>query len=224
MTVEALQDTLEGSGASTASVVERSRGSVTPVEDTETGHVMPEYPVSEPFPEGFNWPDDYEWPEPDVWPELGSATAGDERPGEPDEAWIDDPDAYIEEVEHYISRVYAHSKSSAEFVAALKPLFPDLREKVDRGLARMAEVAHLDDDELPDPDDDIAAGRGIIYLSAGEMTAALMAEDAELGDYSQERDSRRRMRSAVGGCVENSRPKPPPPPPPRAWAFSGSIM
>lgn len=150
------------------------------VGEAEASQAIPEYPVSEPFPEGFNWPDDYEWPEPDVWPELGSATAGDERPGEPDEAWIDDPDAYIEEVEDYISRVYAHSKSSAEFVAALKPLFPDLREKVDRGLALMAEVAHLDDDELPDPDDDIAAGRGIIYLSAGEMTAALLAEDAEL--------------------------------------------
>ena len=180
MTVEALQTTLEGSGASTASVAERGADTMTPVEPTETGHVMPEYPVSEPFPEGFNWPDDYEWPEPDPWPELGSATAGDEQPGEPDEAWIDDPDAYLKEVDDYMRRVWAHSKTSAEFVAALKPLFPDLREKVDRELARIAEVAHLDDDELPDPGDDAAAGRGVVYLSAPEMTAALRAGDAEL--------------------------------------------
>lgn len=180
MTIEVLQNTLEDSGVSTASVTERSAASVTPMGDTEMGQVMPDHPVSEPFPEGFNWPDDYEWPEPDVWPELGSATAGDDRPGEPDEAWIDDPDAYLEEVDDYMSRVWAHSKTSAEFVAALKPLFPDLREKVDRGLARIAEVAHLDDDELPDPGGDNDAGRGIIYLSAPEMTAALMAEDAEL--------------------------------------------
>jgi len=180
MIVESLQDTLEGSGPSTVSVVERGADSVTPVEHTETGHAMPDYPVSEPFPEGFNWPDDYEWPEPNPWPELGSATAGDEQPGEPDEAWIDDPDAYLKEVDDYMRRVWAHSKSSAEFVAALKPLFPDLREKVDRELARIAEVAHLDDDELPHPDDEIAAGRGVIYLSAPEMTAALMAGDAEL--------------------------------------------
>lgn len=180
MNVESLQHTLEGSGPSTVSVAERGADSVTAVEDTETGHVMPDYPVSEPLPEGFNWPDDYEWPEPDPWPELGSATAGDERPGEPDEAWIDDPDAYLKEVDDYMRRVWAHSKTSAEFVAALKPLFPDLREKVDRGLAHIAEVAHLDDDELPHPDADNAEGLGIIYLSAPEMTAALKAEDAEL--------------------------------------------
>lgn len=180
MIVEALQDTLEGSGPSTVSVVERGADSVNAVEDAETGHVMPDYPVSEPLPEDFNWPDDYEWPEPDPWPELGSATAGDEQPGEPDEAWIDDPDAYLQEVDDYMRQVWAHSKTSAEFVAALKPLFPDLREKVDRGLAHIAEVAHLDDDELPHPDADNATGLGIIYLSAPEMTAALMAEGAEL--------------------------------------------
>lgn len=49
---------------------------------------MPDYPVSEPFPEGFNWPDDYEWPEPDVWPELRSAAAEHDRPSKPDEAWV----------------------------------------------------------------------------------------------------------------------------------------
>ena len=43
-------------------------------------------------------------------------------------------------------------------------------------------------------------------------------------DYCQSRDSRRRIRSAVGGWVENILPKPPLPPPPRAWAFSGSMM
>ena len=150
------------------------------VGEAEASQAIPENPVSEPFPEDFNWPDDYEWPEPDVWPELGSTAIGDDHPGEPDEAWIDDPDAYLDKVVDYMKRLYAHSKNSDEFITALKGLFPDLREKVDRGLALLAEYRDLDDDELPDPDADIAAGRGVTYLSGAEMLAAEIAEEAEL--------------------------------------------
>ena len=178
MSVKVLQDSLEGSGTSTAPVVERGDGSVTPVEDTGAGHVGTDYPVSEPFPEGFNWPDDYEWPEPDVWPGLGSATARDERPGEPGEDWIDDPDAHLDEVLEYMKRLYAHCESSDEFIAALKGMFPDLKEKVDRGLALLAEDPGIDD--LPDPDADISAGRSVIYTSGAEMFAAQVAEEAGL--------------------------------------------
>lgn len=133
MTVEVLQDTLEGSGASTASVVRGRGASVASVGDTE-----------------------------------------------PDEAWSDDPDAHLDDVMYYVKRLHVRCDSSDEFIAALKGLFPDLREKVDQGLALLAEYRDLDDDDLPDPDADIAAGRGVLYLSGAEMIAALMAEDAEL--------------------------------------------
>ena len=138
---------------------------------------MPDYPVSEPFPDGFNWPDDYEWPEGDMWPELGSAAAGDGSPGEPDEAWFGDPDAHYEEVVDYMKRLYAHCASSDEFVAALKGLFPDLGEKIAKARARATE--NLGEDDVPDPDADIAAGRSVIYLSGAEMLAAEVAEDLE---------------------------------------------
>ena len=42
MTVDLLHDSLDNSGTSTSSVIERGRDSVTPVEDTEPGHAMPD--------------------------------------------------------------------------------------------------------------------------------------------------------------------------------------
>jgi len=131
MNVKVLQDTLEGSGASTTSA-ERGAASVTPVEHTE-----------------------------------------------PDEAWFDDPDAHLTEVVDYMKRLHLRCDTADEFVGALKGVFPDLREKVDRSLALQEELRDLDDDELPDPDDDIAAGRSIIYLSGAEMIAADLAEELE---------------------------------------------
>ena len=99
---------------------------------------------------------------------------------EPDEAWFDDPDDHIEDVLYYMERLHVRCDSSDEFVAALRGLFPDLKEKVDRGLALLAEYRDLDDDDLPDPDADIAADRGVLYLSGAEMIAAEMAEELEL--------------------------------------------
>ena len=134
---------------------------------------MPDYPVSEPFPDDFNWPDDYEWPDDNMWPELASAAAGDNWPGEPDEAWCDDPDAHYREVVDYMKGLYAHCESSDEFIAALKSLFPDLEEKVARARALTAE--DLGEDDIPDPDADIAAGRSIFYRSGAELMAASLA-------------------------------------------------
>ena len=87
-------------------------------------------------------------------------------PGEPDEAWSDDPDAYYEEVVDYMQRLHARCESSDEFVAALEGLFPGLEEKVAKARALAAE--DLGDDDVPDPDADIAAGRGVIYPRIGE--------------------------------------------------------
>ena len=42
MTIEVLHDSLDNSGTSVAPVIEHARDSVTPVEDTATGHVMPD--------------------------------------------------------------------------------------------------------------------------------------------------------------------------------------
>ena len=69
--------------------------------------------------------------------------------------------------------LYAHCESSDEFIAALKSLFPDLEEKVARARALTAE--DLGEDDIPDPDADIAAGRSIFYRSGAELMAASLA-------------------------------------------------
>ena len=179
MNHEELHESIQSMGASVASAIDHRRDSVTPVGGAEAGHVMPDYPVSEPFPDDFNWPDDYEWPDDNMWPELASAAAGDNWPGEPDEAWCDDPDAHYREVVDYMKGLYAHCESSDEFIAALKSLFPDLEEKVARARALTAE--DLGEDDIPDPDADIAAGRSIFYRSGAELMAASLATISDPG-------------------------------------------
>ena len=98
-------------------------------------------------------------------------------PGEPDEAWSGDPDAYYEEVVGYMKRLRPRCESSDEFVAALEGLFPGLEEKVAKARALAAE--DLGDEDIPDPDADIAAGRGVTYPSSAEFLAALMARTAD---------------------------------------------
>ena len=173
MVVNVFQDASEGSGMSTVSVVDQGGDDVTSVGEAEIGNGMSDYPVSEPFPEDFNWPDDYEWPVELMWPQLGSAAAGDERPGEPDEVWSEEPDAYYREIIDYMRRLYAHCQNSDEFVTALKSLFPDLEEKIAKEKAMATE--ELDNDDQSDPDADIAAGRSVIFLSGAEMFAADVA-------------------------------------------------
>ena len=237
MTVEVLQDTLEGSGTSTASVVERGGASVTPVEGTEPDEAWFDDPdahfkevvgymrrlhrrcgSSDEFIAALSglFPDledkfarisagaeiDYgSYDEADAVAELGpgryvcfrsaaeltaldlAQIAGPDRRGaddQLDEAWFDDPDAHYDEVVYYIKRLHVRCDSSDEFVATLSGLFPDLKEKVDRGLALLAEYCDLDEDDLPDPDADIALGRGVLYLSGAEMLAADLAEELEL--------------------------------------------
>lgn len=59
---------------------------------------IPEPPLSLPITDDYDWEDDFDFgsdaelPEEMRWPELGSADAGDEPPGAPDEAWLNDPD------------------------------------------------------------------------------------------------------------------------------------
>ncbi len=181
-----LHGTVADPGASVSPATDPGSGSVALVGGADAEHVIPEPPLSLPITDDYDWEDDFDFasgdelPEEMRWPELGSAAADDERPGAPDGAWRDDPDGHLDDVVDYMKRVYAHSRSSDEFVAALKDLFPDLREKVDRGLALLAEYLDLDDVELPSPDDDITAGRGVIYLSGAEMLAAELAEELEL--------------------------------------------
>ncbi len=102
--------------------------------------------------------------------------AGPDRRGagdQPDEAWFEDPDAHYDEVVYYIKRLHVRCDSSDEFVAALSGLFPDLEEKVDK--SRALAVEDLGDDDLPDPDADIAEGRSVTFLSGAEMLAADLA-------------------------------------------------
>ena len=102
--------------------------------------------------------------------------AGPDRRGaddQPDEAWFDDPDAHYEDVVYYMERLHVRCDSSDEFVAALKGLFPNLEEKVAEMRARVPEDL---DDDVPDPDADIAAGRSILFLSGAEMIASMMAQ------------------------------------------------
>ena len=154
---EELHESLQSFGASVASAVDRCRDSVAPVGGTEPVPVRPGQPGSTTAPT--------------------RAGDGDEWPSEPDEAWSDDPDAYYEEVVDYMKRLHARCESSDEFVAALVGLFPGLEKKVAEARALAAE--DLGDDDAPDPDADIAAGRGVTYLSSAEFRAALMARMAD---------------------------------------------
>ena len=102
--------------------------------------------------------------------------AGPDRRGaddQPDEAWFDDPDAHYDDVMYYIKRLHVRCDSSDEFIAALSGLLPNLEDKVAEVRALVAE--DLDDDDLPDPDADIAAGRGVTFLSGTEMIATELA-------------------------------------------------
>lgn len=102
--------------------------------------------------------------------------AGPDRRGaddQPDEAWSDDPDAHYDDVMYYVKRLHVRCDSSDEFIAALKGLFPNLEDKVAEVRALVAE--DLDDDDLPDPDADIAAGRVVTFLSGAEMIATDLA-------------------------------------------------
>lgn len=157
----------------------RTSDSVAPVGGAEEGQATPDYPLSLPITDDYDWEDDFDFgscdelPEEMMCPELGSAAADDEPPGEPDEAWIDDPDGHHREVVDYMRRVYSHCKTSDEFVSALKDLFPDLKENVAKCRAFAAE--DFGEDDEPDPDADIAAGRGVFFWCGAEMIAADMA-------------------------------------------------
>ena len=132
---------------------------------------MPDNPVSGTFDGESAWPTDPD----EAWfedPDAYLERVGHEWPGEPDEAWVSDPDAYLEEVVGYMKRLYALCEGSDEFVAALKDLFPELEEKVAQGRALDAE--EIGDDDL-DLDAEIAAGRSVFYSSGAEMLAADMA-------------------------------------------------
>ncbi len=230
MTVRVLQDTLDGSGASTAFVAERDRDSVTPVEDAEPDEAWFEDPdahyddvvyymrrlhrrcgSSDEFVAALSglFPDLEDklarisagaeidlgsYDEADSEAELGpgpwvcfrstaelvavklAQIAGPDRRGaddQPDEAWFEDPDAHYDDVVYYIERLHIRCDSSDEFVGALKGLFPDLEEKVAK--CRAFDTEDFGDDELPSPDDDIAAGRVVTFLSGAEMIAADLA-------------------------------------------------
>lgn len=106
--------------------------------------------------------------------------AGPDRRGaddQPDEAWFDDPDAHYDDVVYYIKRLRVRCDSSEEFVAALKDLFPDLEEKVAK--ARALAEEEFDEGCEPSPDDDIAAGRSVIYLSSAESCAARIVRESD---------------------------------------------
>ena len=235
MTVDLLHDSLDNSGTSTSSVIERGRDSVTPVEDTEPGHAMPDEAWFDDPDTHFEEVRDYmrrlhrrcsssvefiaalsglfpdleekvarisagaeidfgSYDEADAVAELGpgryvcfrsaakltaldlAQIAGPDRRGagdQPDEAWFEDPDAHYDEVVYYIKRLHVRCDSSDEFVAALSGLFPDLKERVDK--SRALAVEDLGDDDLPDPDADIAEGRSVTFLSGAEMLAADLA-------------------------------------------------
>ena len=107
--------------------------------------------------------------------------AGPDRRGandQPDEAWFDDPDDHFEDVVYYMERLHVRCDSSDEFITALSGLFPNLRDKVAEVKALVDE--DLNDDDVPDPDADIAAGRVVTFLSGAEMIATDLAEELEL--------------------------------------------
>ncbi len=178
-----LHGTVTDPGASVSPATDSGSGSVVLVGGSEAEHVIPEPPLSLPITDDYDWEDDFDFgsdaelPDEMKWPELGSAAAADEPPGEHDEAWLDDPNAHHRDIVDYMKRVYAHSQNSEEFVAALKGLFPDLEEKVAK--CRAFETEDLGDDDEPDPDADIAAGRVVSFWCGAEVVAANLATLAD---------------------------------------------
>lgn len=156
MNFESAHGSPQGPQASVVSTIDRVRDSVAPVGGTEPVPVRSGQPGSTTGPT--------------------RAGDGDEWPGEPDEAWFDDPDAHFEDVVDYMKRLHIRCESSDEFVAALSGLFPDLEEKVAKERALAAEDFGNDE---PDPEADIAAGRCVRYLSGAEMLAADLAYELE---------------------------------------------
>lgn len=144
---------LLGSRKAVASVMDRIADRVTGVGGTEPGRARRHDPAPE------------------------AAMTGDDWPGEPDEAWLDDPDAHYEEVVDYMERVYACCESSDQFVAALKGLFPDLEKKVAR--SRALAKTGLGGDSVPDPAAGLAAGRSVTYLSSAELCASSIARTSD---------------------------------------------
>ena len=156
MNFEGQHDSLQGLEASVVSTIDHVRDSVAPVGGTEPGPGRPG--------------------------QLASTTAstragnGDDWPGEPDEAWFDDPDAHFEDVVDHMRRLHRRCESSHEFVAALSGLFPDLEEKVAR--VRAGEEVDFGDDGS-DPDAEIAGGPFVRFRSTAELVAADLAKIAD---------------------------------------------
>lgn len=174
-----LHGTVIDPGAAVSPATDSGSGSVALVDGAEAEQVIPEPPLSLPITDDYDWEDDFDFgscdelPEEMRWPELGSAAADDEPPGAPNDAWLDDPNAHHRDIVDYMKRVYAHSQSSDEFVAALEGLFPDLEEKVAK--CRAFEAEEFDEGCEPSPDDDIAAGRTVFFWCGAEMVAANLA-------------------------------------------------
>ena len=156
MNFESAHSSPQGPQASVVSTIDRVRDSVAPVGGTEPVPVRPGQPG----------------------PTTGPTRAGDgdEWPGEPDEAWFDDPDAHFEAVVDYMKRLHIRCESSDEFVAALSGLFPDLEEKVAR--VRAGEEVDFGDDGS-DPVAEIAGGPFVRYRSTAELVAANLAKIAD---------------------------------------------
>ena len=156
MNFESAHGSPQGPQASVVSTIDRVRDSVAPVGGTEPVPSRPGQPGST----------------------TGPTRAGDgnEWPGEPDEAWSDDPDAHFEDVVDYMKRLHIRCESSDEFVAALSGLFPDLEENV----ARVRAGAEVDfGDDGSDPDAEIAGGPYVRYRSTAELVAANLAKIAD---------------------------------------------
>ena len=116
---------------------------------------------------------------PDLEDKVARLNAGAEIDfGSYDEAdSIADPDDHFEDVLYYMERLHVRCDSSDEFITALSGLFPNLRDKVAEVKALVDEDL---DDDVPDPDADIAAGRVVTFLSGAEMIATDLAEELEL--------------------------------------------
>ena len=144
----------QGIGRSGTSVMARGSDSMARVGGTEAGHVMPDYPVSEPFPDGFNWPDDYEWPtDVEIRQEL------------------------LASLTELLGGRDPLSMSLEEAVDVLKGRFPGVEAKVAKAIAD--DALYADKDPYPDPDTCVAEGRGTFFETHEESQAFEYLYDPE---------------------------------------------
>ena len=147
----------DGPETSAASAAAPASDSVTLVGGTKPGDVMRDERVSEPGAAKGTWPDD------------------------PDADWPTDDEVYedmLDGLQELLEGRDPRNMTVGEIQDALKARFPELEAKVAATRARLTKGPGEDD--VPDPDADIAAGRSTFYENGEEFRASFFLHHPDM--------------------------------------------